>query len=145
MRQAELSDVPRLQAMFTQFVATTQYRKYVGNDPAYASQQIARLVEMDDGAVFVSECDGSVVGMLGLLVFAHPWSGARVGTEAFWWLDPLHRGYGVYLLRRGLRWLKERGAESLTMMAPVDKPRVAEIYERLGFERVEVIYQKAMR
>lgn len=142
LREAVAADVPRLQAMFAQFVDSTQYAKYVGNDPAYSSGLLERLIANDDGAIFVAEREGLVIGMLGLLVFQHPMSGRRVATEAFWWLDPNHRGYGVYLLRRGERWAKRQGAQTLSLMAPADKPRVAEIYEAIGYERVEITFQK---
>lgn len=144
LREAVAADVPRLQQMFAEFVASTQYARYVGNDPAYSSGLLERLIANDDGAIFVAERDGLVVGMLGLLVFQHPMSGRLVATEAFWWLDPAHRGYGVYLLRRGERWAKGRGAQTLSLMAPADKPRVAEIYEAIGYERVEVTFQKSL-
>lgn len=142
LRDAVAADVPRLQQMFAEFVASTQYARYVGNDPAYSSGLLERLIANDDGTIIVAEREGLIIGMLGLLVFQHPMSGRWVATEAFWWLDPQHRGYGVYLLRRGERWAKAKGARTLSLMAPADKPRVAEIYEALGYERVEITFQR---
>lgn len=141
-REATQGDVPRLQAMFAEFVRSTQYARYVGNDPEYSSGLLERLIANDDGAIFVAERNGLVIGMLGLYVFQHPMSGRFVATEAFWWLDPAHRGSGVFLLRRGERWARAKGAHTLSLMAPADKPRVAEIYEAIGYERVEITFQK---
>lgn len=144
-RRATLADVAPIRAMFEQFVSSTKYERYVGNDPEYSTGLIERLIaSSDDAAIFVADCDGQVVGMFAVFVFQHPMSGRRVATEAFWWLDPAHRGYGVYLLRKAERWARERGAWCLSMMAPSDKPRVAQIYEALGYERVEITYQKAL-
>lgn len=142
LRTATIDDVPRLQAMFAEFVASTQYARYVGNDPAYSTGLIERLIANPDGVILVAERDGLVFGMLALLVFLHPMSGETVAQEVFWWLDPAHRGYGVYLLRRGERWARAQGAKRLALMAPADKPRVMEIYEAVGYERVEVTFQR---
>lgn len=145
IRLAELRDVEAVQAMFAEFVRSTQYQKYVGVNPEYSVRTIERLITNDDGALFVAEAGGELIGMLGLAVYEHPFSGEIVATEAFWWLNPARRGHGVHLLRRAEKWAKEKGARALSMMAPCDKPRVAEIYEALGYESVELIYQKDLR
>lgn len=145
VRQATLADVKTVQAMFATFVASTQYAKYVGNDPAYSTGLIERLITMDDAALFVVQAEDGVIGMIGLLIYQHPMSGQRVAVEAFWWLNPDRRGYGVYLLRRAEKWARAQGAMSFAMMAPADNPRVAEIYEACGYERVEITYQKDLR
>lgn len=142
MREATAADVPRLQEMFLEFVASTQYARYVGQDPAHATAFLEQLVAGDDSAVFVADRDGVVIGMLGLWVYAHPMSGERVATEAFWWLDPRDRGWGVWLLRRGERWARGRGARRLSLMAPADNGRVMDIYEALKYEAVEITYQR---
>lgn len=144
-REATLADVPRLQAMFAEFVRSTQYAHYVGNDPAYSTGLLERLITHEDAVILVADREGVPIGMLGLMVFQHPMSGARVATEAFWWLDPAHQGYGVYLLRRGERWAAAKGATKLSMMAPADKPRVAEIYAAVGYDAVEITFQKDLR
>lgn len=142
LREAIQADVPRLQDMFAEFVASTQYARYVGNSPEYSAGLIERLIVNDDGIILVAERDALVIGMLALLAYQHPMSGERVAQEVFWWLDPAHRGFGVFLLRRGERWAKSQGARRLSLMAPADKPRVMEIYEAIGYERVEVTFQK---
>ncbi len=142
VRQATMEDVPAVQAMFAEFVRSTQYQKYVGQNPEASTALIAQLVAHEDGGLFVVQAEDGLIGMFGVMVYSHPFSGERVAVEAFWWLNPDRRGYGVYLLRRAESWAKEKGAKRLSMMAPCDKPRVAEIYERLGYEAVELTYQK---
>lgn len=141
-REAVVDDVPQLQAMFLEFVASTQYARYVGQDGARAAAFLEQLIANPDGVILVAVRDELVIGMLGLLVYAHPMSGERVATEAFWWLDPRQRGWGVWLLRRGERWARGRGARRLSLMAPADNDRVMDVYEALGYEAVEITYQR---
>ena len=142
LREATGADVPQLQTMFETFVASTQYARYVGHDPAYSTGLIERLIANRDGVIFAAVRNERVIGMLGLILFQHPMSGERVASEVFWWLDPAQRGYGGFLLRRGEKWARVHGARRLSLMAPADKPRVGEIYTALGYEQVEVTYQK---
>lgn len=142
IREATAADVPQLVAMFLAFVASTQYARYVGHDAAHATRFLEQLVANPDGVVVVAERDDQVIGMLGLLAYAHPMSGERVATEAFWWLDPRHRGYGVWVLRRAERWARGHGVKRLSLMAPADNARVMDVYEALGYEAVEITYQR---
>ncbi len=142
IRLATSADVPRLQAMFAEFVASTQYAKYVGNDAAYASAMMDRMIHSEGCDIFVVSEDDDVIGMLGLMVFQQPFSGETVASELFWWLDPKHRGHGGWLLKRGEKWAREKGALRMTMMAPIDKPRVAETYERLGYTAIETVFSR---
>ncbi len=142
-REATADDLPRVVAMFAEFVATSQYRHYVGNDPRHSAAMIQTLIDDPDRALFVvDDAEVGVIGMLGLLIFTQPFSGERVASELFWWLDPAHRGHGGWLLKRGESWARAHGAIRMSMMAPVDKPRVAETYEKLGYAEVERIFQR---
>ncbi len=142
IRLATMDDVSRLSEMFAEFVASTQYAKYVGNDPSYSSAMMERMISSEDCAIFVVDHEDGIVGMIGVMVFTQPFSGERVASELFWWLDPSHRGHGVWLLRRGESWARGHGATRMTMMAPIDKPRVAEIYQAVGYEATETVFQR---
>lgn len=147
IREALQSDVPRIVAMFGEFVASTQYAQYVGNDPTFCEQAMIRFMQSDDAALFVVDSgDGlvghSVIGMLGMMCFQQPFSGETVASELFWWLDPNHRGHGGWLLKRGEKWARAKGATRINMMAPIDKPRVAETYAALGYSACETVFQK---
>lgn len=142
VREATLEDVAPIQAMFEEFVRTSQYARYVGNDPEYSAGLIERLITLEDGTIFVVQAEDGLIGMFGLMIFHHPMSNERVSTEVFWWLNPGRRGYGVYLLRRAERWAREHGARRLSLMQPFDKPRVGEIYFAEGYSPVEVVHQK---
>jgi len=142
IRRATEADVPTLVRMFTEFVATSQYRQYVGEDASFCTAQMQRLIASDFAAIFVVERDGAVIGMLGGIVFQQPFSGELIASELFWWLDTAHRGHGAWLLKRFEKWAKELGAVRVSMMAPIDKPRVAETYEGLQYVAVETVYQR---
>lgn len=142
IREATRDDLPRVVAMFARFVRESQYRQYIGNHPDHAARMMAQLIDREDWALFVVEQDDDVIGMLGLMLFDQPFSGERLATELFWWLDPEHRGHGGWLLKRGEKWAKAHGATRISMMAPADKPRVAETYRRLGYAEVEHVYQR---
>lgn len=142
IREATAADLPRVVAMFGAFVAGSQYANYIGNDPTHAAAMMQRLIDGDESALFVVDSEEGVIGMLGVLIFVQPFSGELVASELFWWLDPTHRGHGVWLLRRGESWAKQRGAQRMTMMAPIDKPRVAEIYQAVGYTEIERVYSR---
>ncbi len=142
IRESVAEDLPRIVEMFAQFVSSTQYAKYVGNDPTHAAMMMERLISDEDKALFVVDSEDGVVGMLGVMVFTQPFSGERIASELFWWLDPAHRGNGVWLLRRSENWARAKGARRMSMMAPIDKPRVGEIYAAVGYTEVERVFQK---
>ncbi len=142
IREASPSDLSRVVAMFAEFVRTTQYASYIGNDPAHSALMMERLIRDEDKALFVVDSEDGVIGMLGLMVFTQPFSGECVASELVWWLDPAHRGHGVWLLRRGEKWAKSAGATRMSMMAPIDKPRVGEIYRAVGYREVERVFQR---
>lgn len=142
IREAVPSDVPRLAEMFSEFVASSQYAKYVGNHPTFASRAIERMIGNPAAAVFVVDAEQGIIGMLGVLTFEQPFSGELIASELFWWLDPNHRGHGCWLLKRAERWARERGAVRMSMMSPVDKPRVASTYMAMGYTEVERVFQR---
>jgi len=139
-REAVAEDVPRLVTMLRTFVTSTKYRKFVGASDAHLETFLTSLIGQIDRRVFVAEKNDAVVGMIGVLAYVHPMSGELCAGELFWWLDPEQRGAGGFLLRRAEKWARSVGAVSLQMIAPADKPRVAAMYERLGYEHVESMY-----
>jgi GNAT superfamily N-acetyltransferase len=141
-RMATIDDVPALVRMGQMFLATSQYRQYIGDDPAFCTAAMVGLLTMPGRTIFVSERRGEIIGMLGVIVFVQPFSGEFVATEVFWWLNPAHRGYGGFLLRRAERWARACGATRMTMMAPIDAPRVAETYVGLGYTAIETVFSK---
>lgn len=128
--------------MGTRFVAETVYAGRLAVNPVALTRTFGLLIDSDVGALFVSERDGHVVGMIGLLVFEHPFTGERAAHELFWWMEPEFRGTGLRLLKVAEQWARDAGARHLHMVAPTRE--VEHVYERLGYGYLEAAYQKAM-
>jgi GNAT superfamily N-acetyltransferase len=128
--------------MGTRFLTETSYRGRVTVNPEQMAATVQMLIATPIGAAFVSDQAGELVGMIGLIAFQHPISGELTVSELFWWVEPEHRGHGVRLLKRAERWAREIGAEKVHMIAPTSQ--VGAIYERLGYEFLEMGYQRAL-
>jgi GNAT superfamily N-acetyltransferase len=140
IRLACESDVPRLVEMGRRFRNETGYNKHLAENPAKMAELASQLAAA--GGVLVSERAGQIVGMIGIFLFPHFLSGELVAGEVFWWVEPEHRGEGIKLLREAEKQARERGAVKLQMIAP--NPKVAALYERLGYEFVESAYQRTL-
>jgi GNAT superfamily N-acetyltransferase len=140
IRPATLADVPRLVAMGrAQLVAT--YGDAVADAPDALAALATQLVTAPTAACFVAERDGDVVGMIGVVGYAHHLSGEPTAGEVMWWVEPDARGCGVALLKRAERWAAETGARTIQMIAPARHPVVGRLYERRGYVPVETTYQ----
>ena len=142
IREAESADLDALIAMGEHFIAQTDYRTRIGTNPQQLRALAVHLMNDENGALFVADVDGQLVGMIGVFAFAHPVSGERIGSEVMWWMEPDFRGAGVRLLKKAEKWTKAQGATRFQMIAPT--PYVEEIYRRLGFEKVETVYQRSV-
>ncbi len=138
IRTATENDLPRLVEMGLRFRDQTSYSEHLGRNPQKMGELAAQLMEA--GGVLVSERDGQVVGMIGYVLFPHFISGEMTASEAFWWVEPEHRGDGIKLLREAEKRAKQAGALRMQMIAPNDK--VAQLYERFGYAFVESAYQR---
>lgn len=129
--------------MGARFLTETVYAgRSVPVNPAAMTRTVTFLIGSELGVVFVSEREGVVVGMLGLLLFENPITGESTASELFWWVEPEYRGLGVRLLKRGEQWAREMGAQQVHMIAPT--PEVGQLYTRLGYDYLESAYHKAM-
>lgn len=139
VRVATEADIPAIVEMGRHFIAAIYPRDLPFNPDQIAATARA-LLQSPDGAVFVAEVTGVVVGMLAMIAFSHPLSGERIATELCWWVEPQHRGIGLRLLRAAQTWSRTQQAAVLQMIAP--SPDVAQLYERLGLHAVETSYQR---
>jgi hypothetical protein len=140
IRHATLEDVSAIVAMGLRFIRETVYAGSISENPEQMARLATQLIDGDlDGVLFVVDGERGPVGMTGALCFAHPLSGDLSVSELFWWCDEPARGRaGISLLRALTKWARERGAVGLTMIAPTAD--VERIYDRLGFQRMEVSY-----
>ena len=142
IRPATVADVPRLVEMGAAFLASSPYAGRLADNPAQMTALATRLITDDDGAVFVVDRDGDLVGMIGVLAARHFLSDECVAYEVFWWVEPSSRGCGIRLMQAAERWAKAAGAVRLAMIAPSDE--VGQLYERLGYDLVERSYERIL-
>lgn len=129
--------------MGTHFIAQTEYATQLPCRPARMRTLLDRCLEGDGTIVLVAEApDGALVGMIGALVSEHPYSGERVASELFWWVEPAHRGHGRDLMKAAEAWARDQGAARFQMVAP--NARVGRLYERFGYTAVETLYQRSL-
>lgn len=139
IRHALPCDLDALVAMGEQFIASTVYAGQVRNDPETRHRTLSALLASKDATILVSEADGDLTGCIVLVAFDHPWSGERTWSELAWWVNPTQRGHGLRLLRAAEALAAKDGA-AMQMIAPTD--RLGEVYERLGYTKLEVAFQR---
>jgi GNAT superfamily N-acetyltransferase len=134
--------VPRLLEMGLRFIAETAYAELVTANPARMQAVVEQVIASPDGVVLVSDPASRLTGMIGVLVYDHPYSGERTGFDLFWWVEPEARGHGVRLMRAAEAWARDRGATRMQMVAPT--ARVGLLYQRLGYHAIETAFQRRL-
>lgn len=141
IRDATAADVPRIVEMGQRFLRESHYAGVLSENPAQMASTAAWLIAEDAGFVAVDE-RGALVGMIGALLFRHHFSGELIAGEVFWWVEPASRGGGIRLMRRAEAWARARGAQRMQMIAP--DAQVGQLYARLGYDPIEVAYERAL-
>lgn len=144
IRKARLTDIPALIAMGQDFVASTEYKDQIVLDRNHCMVLLENLINSPNGCILVSTDGNYLTGMMGLVTILHLFSGECVVSELFWWMNPQYRGQGVgmELLEKAEQWSCLQGAKKLIMIAP--NIAVEKLYQRHGYQRVEVSYQKEL-
>src|SRR3990172_6668882 len=125
--------------MGVEFLESSPYRGHFAANVVQSRLTIGWLIE--HGAVFLAERGEVVDGMFGVAMAPHPVSGERFASELFWWVRPDARGTtGLKLLRTADAWTRDQGAKLLQLAAP--DARAERLYERLGYTRIEVCFQR---
>jgi GNAT superfamily N-acetyltransferase len=140
IRDAQLADIPRMVEMGQHFREGTRYDNFLRDNPKKMAE-LGDLLIAQNG-LLVSERDGKLVGMLGFIRHSHFISGDPFAGEIFWWVEPDKRGEGVKLLVETERRARISGSKYIQMIAPTKK--VAQFYEKMGYEYVEETWQKQL-
>lgn len=144
IREASPADVPRLVEMGVGFIASTVYAGRLTARPEAIDRRMRWMLDigLEDAALFVAERAGELVGMIGMVRYPHLLTEEIVAGELFWWVEPSARtsSAAARLLQRAEAWAWSVGADLLQMIAPT--PEVERIYDKRGYERIEVAYQK---
>lgn len=142
IRTATLVDVPRLVQMGVDFMNESQYGFHLTTSASAIEALNRMLIEAPHGEVFVSEQDGEITGMIGVIATHHPHSGDTVMSELFWYVRPGARGFGVRLLRHAESWARAHGIAKSLVVAPNEA--VERLYERMNYQRLEVQYIRTL-
>lgn len=107
-----------------------------GWDDAHVEALLETLIESDDGILLVSDD-----GMIGGIVYPHPFSGKRMFVEMFW---RARDGNGLALLKAAEEAARERGASQSIMVAMDDMKRTRRLYGAIGYTPIEVQFMKEL-
>ena len=144
IRRGVKSDIESIVDMARGFWGQTIY------DEEYCPETVANMAEacINAGLMSVVDDDGVVgfaCGMKGPLL-----GNASVvcGIELAWWIDPKYRNenHGVNLLMHLEQQARDAGIKYWNMVYMVSSmPDVVEkIYQKLGYNKIEVTYQKVL-
>lgn len=146
VRAATEADFPALVILGRHFYEQTAYQRVPYSEAGAAEWY--RLM-LGCGLLFVAECDGKIIGVIGGLsspFLINPEHG--VGTELLWWVEPEHRksGAGDLLMDAIENAARELGLTFWSMMtlAAVNPEAAARIYERRGYKLAELTYVKEL-
>lgn len=143
IREATPADIPDLVDMAERFLAESPYGAVMQADRASMARLGRMLIAKPHGLMLAAEGDaGAPVGMIGVLATLHPYSGAPVMSEMFWYVAPEARGAGVRLLRRAEDWGRANGLAAAIMVAPDE--RVGGFLTRIGYRPVETHFIKEL-
>ena len=96
-------------------------------------------------AMWVFRSESVIVGAIGVNLTMSLFDGKVIADEAFWFVDPKHRGTaGVRLFFEMAKWAKEHGARRILMgkMLSIDpeNDKVGQFYERQGLKPLQTQY-----
>ncbi|MFI5268803.1 MAG: GNAT family N-acetyltransferase [Chloroflexota bacterium] len=106
------------------------------SDAAQVRMRLQRAVGDPDVRALVAEREGSVVGMIGLMVFDSFVHDRPHGYISSLVVDESARGSGAgsTLLAAGEAWLAERGVDKATLTSALHREAAHRFYERRGYE-----------
>lgn len=106
------------------------------------------LLSVNMGRIWLLEVDQKACGALGVLITDDINDGARVISEAFWYVVPEMRNslHGVRLFNEMERYAESIGAKRVLMIhyhATMDY-RLPKFYEKRGYRAIETHYAKEL-
>jgi GNAT superfamily N-acetyltransferase len=142
IRFATRADIPEIVDLGERHWRESRYGRWMAPDRTVMASLSRALIDGENGLVLIDEQAGAIVGMIGVAVTPHIYSGEPVMSELFWYAPPESRGSGVRLLRRAEAWARGNGVKHAAMIAPDE--RVAAFYERMGYAALEINYIKPL-
>lgn len=142
VREANEADLPRIVELGSRSLIDGPYAGIIKDVPSQA-EKCARMV-MQVGKIMLGEDKRKVVGLLGFIFARHHFSDQPYAAEIMWYVEKEHRAGGIAmkLLWEAEKEARKMGAESFHFSAPNED--VSAIYQRFGYKKLEVTYQKAL-
>ena len=141
IRNATLSDIPAIIAIGQQVIdASKTFDAKVDKDKV--SYMIRRALNDRKMAVWVSEKAGTVTGFFIAIMDEDWYAKSYYGSDLAFCVSPEHADQGVWLLRRFLRWCKEKNIRPVLALSTgmdVDG-RTGKMYEAHGLQKVGGVY-----
>lgn len=102
------------------------------------------ILESGIGVIFVLIVNEEIHGVIGGIKYPDLNSGVICATECFWFVDKVHRGRGLILLKRFEKWAVEQECKKIIMVHLSDlmPDVVKKIYARKGYKEMETHYVK---
>jgi GNAT superfamily N-acetyltransferase len=140
VREAAPADIETLRRLAYESWPDAPFRDVEPNDVRIIESAQWGLTN-PDAKCWLLEDDGVAVGVLGVLLTTHTFTGQRIGIQWWWWIRPEARnGSGLKLLKSAEEWAKANGAVALQLIAP--SANLRSLCERLGYAPIEMMYQK---
>lgn len=157
IRRARLEDRDSLLALVTRFLAELPYGPWLVFERA-ALEAFSDGILCDPVAlVLVAEAEGQAVGLLVGVQSTEPITGAGVGNEIVWWVEPAYRrtragplllgGYVDWCRQQGLTWCKIAtpcGRIATPAWCKITTPANPVPRARAGFTPIETVYLKRL-
>jgi len=141
IRKAVHGDIPRIVDMGRRFFEEMNAPILGDYNDAAAESTARMLIESAAGILLIGPH-----GMAGALVSPIYMTAQSAAVEMFWWVDPEHRGAGKSLLAALEAAAKDKGAQTMHMIAleALNPEIVGAIYQRAGYRPLEHIYVRRL-
>lgn len=135
IREATHDDIPAIMEMGKRFADAAGVTAKVGWDDESVRTLLGALIDNEDGVLLVCES-----GMIGGVVYAHPFNNARRVFQEFFWRSEGREG--LRLLEAAEDAARARGADRSIMLGMDSLPRLDRLYSRKGYAPTERSYIK---
>lgn len=136
--------------LFSDFYKFTDLSKISKLDKPSMYNTIKKIIEMEDGELFLAEDEsGNVTGGICIHIMRPIYCpNIKLLLELFWYILPEYRGkkYGSELMRAAEKWSVEHRCDAICFsnMGDVEPEKAKMYFEHLGYKPCEQVFWKFM-
>lgn len=141
IKQAQEKEIPLILPMVVQFINASEAGELHGCDEMSIIETLKEV--MASGVVFTDQTYSCFLALITYPVF---YNRERVSAQELgWYVDPEARGVGLgsLLLEATENWAKEKGIDSISMIA-LPSSKTEAFYERKGYTLQETTFIKRL-